>query len=296
MKPLHKASIGYALLAILLWSTVATAFKIALAGMTPLQLLFIATWTSTAVLTMVLLWQGKVQNLVHQSRKDWLLSAGLGIIYPLVYYLLLFSAYDRLPAQQAQPLNYTWPVFFALLSVPFLGRTLSLGSIIGLLVSFSGVITVSTGGDPLHLKGLDLTGSLLALSSGAVWAVYWIQNLRDQRESIVKLTSGFFIGAIYVTLISALTSEPLPSSIKSVYCSIYVGVFEMGITFIFWMKALEEDHQEVLVGNLAFLTPFLSLVFIHFIVGEEICISSIIGLILIVSGIAIQTLFSQKER
>ncbi len=43
MKPLNKVSLAYALLAILLWSTVASAFKIALAGLTPLQLLLIAS-------------------------------------------------------------------------------------------------------------------------------------------------------------------------------------------------------------------------------------------------------------
>ena len=33
-----------------------------------------------------------------------------GLINPCIYYLLLFQAYDRLLAQQALALNYTWPI------------------------------------------------------------------------------------------------------------------------------------------------------------------------------------------
>lgn len=68
MKPLNKTSIAYALAAILLWSTVASAFKIALAGMTPLQLLFVASWTSVTVLLFVLIGQQKVGLLINLFR------------------------------------------------------------------------------------------------------------------------------------------------------------------------------------------------------------------------------------
>jgi drug/metabolite transporter (DMT)-like permease len=40
-------------------------------------------------------------------------------------------------------------------------------------------------------------------------------------------------------------------------------------------------------SNLAYLVSFLSLLFIHFLVGEEIAPTTIVGLILIVGGIII---------
>ena len=42
------------------------------------------------------------------------------------------------------------------------------------------------------------------------------------------------------------------------------------------------------IGNLIFLSPFLSLVLIHYVVGESIHPSTVVGLILIVAGIALQ--------
>ncbi len=295
MRPLKKAFLGYALLAVLLWSTVASAFKIALAGLTPLHLLLIASWTSVTVLLSVLILQRKMRALVYQTMTDWCFSAGLGVLYPLVYYLLLFGAYDRLPAQQAQPLNYSWPVLFVLLSVPFLGESLSQGSVLGLLVSFAGVVIVSTQGNPANLGDINLIGSLMALLSGLVWAFYWILNLKDQRDPLVKLTSGFLFGAAYITILAVLFPSPLFTSIPSLCGAVYVGLFEMGLTFVFWLKALEMGQQVALIGNLAYLSPFLSLVFIHFILGEEIHLSAIMGLTLIVCGIAIQTVTSRRE-
>jgi drug/metabolite transporter (DMT)-like permease len=44
------------------------------------------------------------------------------------------------------------------------------------------------------------------------------------------------------------------------------------------------------MSNIIFLTPFVSLVYIYFLLDEKILISSIIGLIIIVLWIIIQSL------
>jgi drug/metabolite transporter (DMT)-like permease len=68
----------------------------------------------------------------------------------------------------------------------------------------------------------------------------------------------------------------------------YVGIFEMGITFVIWLKALKFSKTTARVSNLIYLSPFLSLVFIYLFVGEQILFSTVIGLILIVVGIFVQ--------
>ena len=62
----------------------------------------------------------------------------------------------------------------------------------------------------------------------------------------------------------------------------------MGVTFFIWLKALQYANTTAQVGNLVYLSPFLSLIMIHFIVGEEIYISTLAGLILIITGIILQ--------
>ncbi|WP_157065561.1 DMT family transporter, partial [Thermococcus celericrescens] len=101
--------------AVLLWSTVASAFKLSLRYMSPLQLLFYASLTSLMLF-------GILYVREFSPRRENLRSAYLGLINPLLYYIVLFSAYDRLPAQEAQALNYTWPLMLVLLSIPLLGK------------------------------------------------------------------------------------------------------------------------------------------------------------------------------
>lgn len=81
-------------------------------------------------------------------------------------------------------------------------------------------------------------------------------------------------------------------SFEGVASSIYIGLFEMGISFLFWMKALELAKSAAKVGLMVYLVPFISLIFIHFIVGEQIKITTIVGLSIIVLGL----LYQQKDQ
>ncbi|MBI4721065.1 MAG: EamA family transporter, partial [Chitinivibrionia bacterium] len=69
---------------------------------------------------------------------------------------------------------------------------------------------------------------------------------------------------------------------------LYIGCFEMGVTFVLWMKALSLTERTAQVSNLILLSPFISLIFIRFVVGEHIMLSSMAGLVLIVAGVLIQ--------
>jgi drug/metabolite transporter (DMT)-like permease len=70
----------------------------------------------------------------------------------------------------------------------------------------------------------------------------------------------------------------------------------MGLTFLFWLKAMQYSRESTSIANLIYLSPFLSLVFIHFILGEEILWSSAFGLALIVAGILLPKLNLRRGR
>ena len=65
----------------------------------------------------------------------------------------------------------------------------------------------------------------------------------------------------------------------------YVGAFEMGFTFVLWLTALKLTTVTARVANLIFLAPFLSLVLIHFVLGEHVAPATFVGLVLIVGGL-----------
>ncbi|MGA2297329.1 MAG: DMT family transporter [FCB group bacterium] len=283
----NKAYI-FASIAVLMWSTVATAFKIALRFVDYSQLLLLASLVSLIVLFFALLFQNKIKLLKSYSKKDYLQSMLLGFLNPFLYYLVLFKAYSILPAQEAQPLNYTWGIVVVLLSIPILKQKIKIRSIVAVILSFLGVLFISTQGNIFGLKFSNPYGVLLAVGSSLIWGTFWIFNIKDKRDEIAKLFLNFAFGFIFIliyTFIFSRFSVPEPLGITSVA---YVGLFEMGITFIFWLKALKLSKTTAQVSNLIYISPFLSLIFINFVLGEKILLSSFIGLVFIISGVVLQ--------
>ena len=76
MKNDNKA-IVYACLAVLSWSTVATAFKIALKNLTYFELLLVASLTSLVIFTILLTVQRKWRLVSRLTRKQWGYFSGM---------------------------------------------------------------------------------------------------------------------------------------------------------------------------------------------------------------------------
>jgi drug/metabolite transporter (DMT)-like permease len=272
-------------LAILFWSTVSTAFKLSLRYLTPTQLLLGASIVSLLVIFLVLVLQKKTGLLLQGNRKDLTRSALLGFLNPFLYYTVLLEAYNRLPAQEAQALNYIWAVMLALLSIPILKQKLRWRDLSGVLISFCGAWVIATRGKFASLKFAEPVGVALALISTLIWAFFWLYNVRDKRDAVIKLFWVFVFGVMYVLIYASAMGELNIMFPQALIGAAYIGVFEMGVTFIVWLMALQRAAVTARVTNLIFLTPFLSLLIIHFVLKEAIAPSTLIGLVLIVGGI-----------
>ena len=278
----------YAAVAILLWATVASAFKIALRHLDFLQLVFYASAVSMAFFFAVLLVQGRLGVFKTYSKGDYLRSMVLGFLNPFLYYVALFQAYSLLPAQEAQTLNYTWPIMIVLLSIPILKQRIGIKSVFAIVLSFSGVLITSTEGDIFRLRFTNLSGVLLALSSAVIWALFWIYHLKDKRDDVARLCLNFAFGLVYIWISLMFFSTPIVPDINGLLAAAYVGLFEMGLTFLLWLRALSLSTTTAQVSHFVYVVPFLSLIIIHLIVGERILVSTIIGLLLVVLGILLQ--------
>ena len=285
----NRESFIYAGLAIFFWSTIPTAFKTALAEAPALTILTIASVVSAAVLFIIIVITGKLPQLMATTRRDIIASALLGMLNPFIYYLILLRAYYLLPAQVAQPLNMIWPIVMVFLSVPLLGQKIPAKSFVSLFISFAGVYLIASQGAPFSPGKSDTTGVLLATGSSVLWALYFIMNVRDKRDQAVKLFVNFSIASVCLITATLVTGSPLFSvGARGVLASVYTGIFEMGLTFYLWLRAMQLAPTNDKIGNLVYLTPFLSLIFIHFIVKEPVYYTTPGGLILIIAGIVFQ--------
>jgi drug/metabolite transporter (DMT)-like permease len=288
---MHKQGMAYrnALVAVLLWSTVATAFKLSLRYLDHAQLLFYSSSVATVLLGAVLLVRGRLGEALPRDGRDAARSVGLGLLNPFLYYAVLFKAYDLLPAQVAQPLNYTWAIALALLSIPILKQRIGARDIAGGLVCYAGVVVISTGGDLASFSVSSPLGVFLALASTVVWALYWIYNTKDDRDPVLRLFINFAFGLPFVAAYCAAVSGFAVEDPAGLLGAAYVGVIEMGVAFVMWLSALRLSENTARVGNLIFLSPFVSLFFIRSLLGEEILGATVLGLVLVVAGIAFQS-------
>jgi len=294
MKSTNKALL-FAGLAVFFWSTVATAFKIALREYDFIQLIFYCSAVTVLLLFFVLAFQKKTGQILRQTPRQWLNSAFMGAFNPLMYYLVLFKAYSLLPAQVAQPVNMIWPVTLALLSVPLLKQKISWFNFLALVVSFTGVIFIASQGGTEGFKNTHPVGLALAIGSSVLWSLYWILNVLDRRDEVVKLFLNFAFGLIFLAPVVYFFSDFKVTAGAEILAIIYVGIFEVGITYVLWMKAMNLSTNNAKIGNLVFFAPFLSLVFIHFILKETIYITTFIGLIFIVGGVLLQQMGKKKR-
>ncbi len=281
----NNKAIVYGSIAVLSWSTVATSFKIALSHFNYFEMLLIACFSALFVFAIAMTIQKKWKLIKNISQKQWLWFGLIGFLNPVVYYLLLFKAYELLPAQIAQPVNYCWPIILLVLLALFARQSIPKAKYIGMALSLTGVTVISLGSGQVSGHSLSLTGITLTILSACLWATYWIVNrLHHTTDNTVVLFAGFLFGSIYLLIASCFIETHL-NSLPGMLSASYIGLFEMGIPFLCFSLAIKKTNNPALINQMCYLAPFISLLFIHLILKEQIYTTTYIGLILIITGI-----------
>ncbi len=283
-----RRAMAFGLATVLCWSTVATAFKLTLEHLDPPQLVLYAAFFSALSLTLLLWCQGKAAVLRRALVDHPWRSLCLGLINPVAYYLILFEAYDRLPAQVAQPVNYTWALTLTLMAAIFLKQKLRLLDMLAAAVAYAGVVVLSMQGEWGSWSRVDGLGLGLALFSTIIWASYWLLAASDKRDPVAGLAANCIMGLPWCLLACLVLSSPLPVSWQGIAGAAYIGCLEMGLTFALWVTALTLAQRAAQVSTLIFLSPPISLVLIHVFLGETIHASTYVGLALVLAGLGLQ--------
>lgn len=280
-------------LCILLWASIPVVSKKILVEMTNVQMLFWSTIFSFVVLAGLLVAQGKVRLLPRYSLRAFGWMALLGFLGAYLYYILLYGALARTTAAEGFILAYTWPILVSLLAVVLLGEKLTPRRGLAVLVSFLGVLVIVTQGRLTSIAFTSLAGDLLALSGAFVFALFSVLGKKAQYDQTVSATVYFGVALVAVAATLLLPSlagdDPgmgWPSAAVWPWL-LYNGFLVNGVSYIFWFKALENGDTFV-ISNALYLTPFFSLLFVFFWLDEPILPSAVIGLLVIVAGMAIQ--------
>ena len=268
----------------------ATAFKWALEFNTPMALITLAASVSWCFFGVRVIGADSLKSMREMKSALVICCLLLGLLNPTFYYWILFTAYDLLPAQDAMAINYTWGLTLPLVASLF-SRTLPTKYETGLaLLSYLGILVIATNGNLGSLEFDQPTGVALALFSTVIWGLSWVVNSRivdvNNIDPELALFLNFSAALPVLWIVTGLTGQ-LPSvSMGSLLGGLYVGLFEMGIAFVLWMNAMRLTDNPLRISSLIFLAPPLSLLLIGTVLNETIAGSTLIGLVVILVGLA----------
>ena len=285
----------FAGIVIFFWSTVATAFKLALNHLEPIQLVFYSTLFSVIVLFLITFFQGKLVLIKSFSKRALIHCAFLGLLNPCLYYIILFKGYDILPAQEAMVINFSWPIMIVILSIPILKQKIDIKSFLSIVVCYVGVVVIASKGSLFSMQFESPLGVGYILMTTVIWSLFWLFNTKNSNDSVVSLFLIFLFSLPYILIIVYMSDSFVIPSLKGVIGSAYIGLFEMGVSVVLWQLALKTSTTVSRVASLVFITPFLSLLILHFVLKEDILASTIFGVILICLGLILQKYFTRKS-
>ena len=236
----------------------------------------------------IVLFERKMHVLQSYSVSDYRKIGVLGFLGTYLYYVLLYGALALTSASEGFILAYSWPMLVIILAFPLLNERLTVKKLCSILISFLGIVVIVTHGSIFTLSFTSLKGDILALGGALTFALFSVLGKKYHYDQTVSVFIYFVTALVFITPTLFLFSFLKMPSMHVWLWLLLNGFLVNGISYIFWFKALEYGDTSV-ISNALYLTPFLSLVYIALFLGEKIPISSIVGLVIIVAGIILQS-------
>jgi len=285
----EKLSYIYVSLAVFLWASTAAVGKLVLENLNNLQVLFYASLFASIGLFLIVLFQKKLHLIKKYKTIDYCHFALMGFVGVFLYYIFLYAGLMYAPVQEAFIVNYTWPIWVVIFAIFILKEKFNIKKLIGILLGFIGVYVVATNGDLTNFNIANIKGDLFALAGAITYGLFSVYGKKYNYDKIVSMMFYYLFTFFFISITTIIFSEIPQITLFETIGLVWLGVFCNGLAFISWFLALKHGDTAKM-SNIVFLTPFLSLVYIYFLLDEKILISSVIGLVLIVLGIIVQSL------
>lgn len=281
-----KKSYLYAGVAILIWSTTATVSKLMLNTLSSYQVLMLSALFAAAALLVTTIINGRIKLLRRYRIKDYVITLLIGLPGTFLYYAFLYAGTAKMEASQAFIINYLWPIMSVVFACIILKEAVTARKCVAFVVSFLGVLTVA-GGDIFALNTETLIGAGLCVMAAVSYGVFTALNRKWDYDNQITVMLSYFATFILSAVVNLISGDNLKIEPLQWLGFAWSGIFVMAVATVLWALSLKHGDTAK-ISNLAYATPFISLVWTFFILQEPIEPLSVIGLVTIVIGILIQ--------
>lgn len=289
-----KTAYIYAAITVVLWGTLATVSKVLLESLDAMLVLAFTCDVSAGVLFIFNLVRGNIKREKIGSIKNILKMSCLGFIGFFLYNLFYLMGIDLLPSQQAMIINYLWPAMIIVFSCIFLKEDITVKKVTAVILSFVGIIVVAINGNVETLLKSNIKGVCFCLCASVCYGFYAALNKKQKYNKEIAMMFAFGVAGITATVISIAKGSISQISADVLPGLIYDALVVNAVAYTSWMLALEYGNTAV-ISNLAYLTPFISLVAANIVLNEKISVYSFAGLFMIILGIVVQLLGTRKN-
>lgn len=288
-----KKEYVYAGTSVLCFGTVATASKLLMNQLDAVYVLAFSFLAATLFLGIYNWKKGYLQELRKLSGKTMIRMVVIGSLGVFFYNYFLLLGTDLLEAQTAFVINELWPALIIIFSCWILGEKMNPGKAAAVIFSFLGILVVTTDGKLTDFSFGSPKGILFALLAAICYGLYCTLNKRETYDKNLSVMISYGAGTILAFVLIIIQGKlSLPTGGQTAGM-LWNGIICNALPYLTWALALDIGNTAV-IANLAYLTPFVSLLCTHFVLGEKVTIFSVLGLVLIVLGIVIQMLVNKK--
>ncbi|MEI7816924.1 MAG: DMT family transporter [Desulfuromonadales bacterium] len=288
----YKGSL-YALLAVTMFATLGTGFKIAVSRMNSFSVVvWMGIWASLALFGFLLREQ-RINMIMSEFRQRPIFFPAAGIIGLGIQQILCLQTYEYIPANQAVILHYTYPLMMLLLSNLFFREKIGWPALCCVALGFVGVVVLVTTGGVLGDVRLSI-GIVVALGTAFSFALFCVLI----KHASFAVIPGMFLlnifGLLFLLCLQPIYSMQWSISNTDMLLVAYLGIFPTAVAFILWNKAL----RMIPTGrssNFALLVPILSLVCITLVLRERIAPLQAIGMAIVLISIFINVRLAGRK-
>lgn len=284
----------YGVIAILIWATAAPTAKALLSGLPNYEAITIPCLFAAAFMLTANTLNGKIRLLRRCTAKELAIMAGLGVLGPFLNAAFYYEGLTRLSSQEACVMNYLWPIMLVLFSVLLLGERMTGAKAAAMLCSFAGVAVMSSGGAAQSGGGRPM-GIVCCILGAVCYGLFSVLNKKADLDQTVTMMVLWPTTAACALLAGALTETWVPIRGMQWLGLAWLGIASNAVAYLLWAWALSGERETAFIANLAYLTPFLSVVISAIFLKEGLQLRALAALVLIVGGILLQNLHRPKR-
>jgi len=269
----------------LTWGGAFVAGRFTVGEVGPFTVAFWRFAIASAVLWGFLRFTGQSVKIKHT---EWWLLIPLGLTGIFIYNALFFTGLKYTTAINGSLIIATNPVVTTIIAALILRETVSWRQILGILVSFSGVAMVVTGGSLDVFSTLDFNkGDLIISGAPIAWAFYSVLGKKAMAvfSPLVATTYACLIGTLILLPFAIWEGTNWTAiSVASWSAIVYMAVFASVISFNWWysgINALGAGRASIFIN----LVPLWTMLLAAIILKENIILPQLIGALLIMSGV-----------